>query len=55
MPYANENVFFRPKSPNFFYRDADVAVRFMTELGYDKFAIVGWSDGAITGLVMAGM
>ena len=44
----------RPTTPNFFFRDADVAVQFMKALGHVSFAIVGWSDGAITGLVAAG-
>ena len=47
-------IFSRPKTPNFFHRDADVAVEFMQELGHDRFSVVGWSDGAITGLVIAG-
>ena len=44
-----------PKSPNHFYsRDADVAVEFMNAIGEDKFSLLGWSDGAITSLVIAG-
>jgi valacyclovir hydrolase len=30
---------------NYFERDAEFAVEFMKELGYDKFNVVGWSDG----------
>ena len=44
-----------PKSPNHFYsRDADVAVDFMNKIGEEKFSVVGWSDGAITALIIAG-
>ena len=44
-----------PKSPNHFYsRDADAAVDFMNTIGEDKFSILGWSDGAITSLIIAG-
>jgi len=44
-----------PKSPNHFYsRDADVAMDFMSKIGEEKFSILGWSDGAITALLMAG-
>ena len=44
-----------PKSPNHFYsRDADVAVDFMSTIGEETFSIVGWSDGAITALIIAG-
>ena len=43
------------KSPNHFYsRDADVAVDFMNTIGEKKFSLVGWSDGAITALIIAG-
>jgi hypothetical protein len=47
-------LFIRPMSPNFFHRDADLALQFMNLLGHSKFSVVGWSDGAITGLVLAG-
>ena len=44
-----------PKSPNHFYsRDADVAMDFMNTIGEDKFSLLGWSDGAITALMIAG-
>ncbi len=39
---------------DFFDRDAKVADELMTkELGFDKYNVLGWSDGGITGLVMA--
>ena len=40
---------------NFFERDANVAMEFMKNLGYNNFSIIGWSDGGITALFMAGM
>ena len=40
---------------NFFLQDAKVAKEFMESLGHEKFSIVGWSDGGITALVMAGL
>lgn len=40
---------------NFFERDATAAVEFMKSLGHSKFSIIGWSDGGITALFMAGM
>jgi len=44
-----------PKSPNHFYaRDADVAMEFMESIGEKKFSLLGWSDGAITSLIIAG-
>ena len=47
-------LYIRPMAPNFFHRDADLALQFMNLLGHSKFSVVGWSDGAITGLVLAG-
>lgn len=38
---------------NFFERDANVAVEFMKTIGHDKFSVLGWSDGGITGLILA--
>ena len=44
-----------PKSPNHFYvRDAEVAVEFMNKIGEERFSLLGWSDGAITALIIAG-
>ena len=44
-----------PKSPNHFYsRDADVAVDLMSSIGEERFSVLGWSDGAITAMMIAG-
>ena len=44
-----------PKSPNHFYaRDAEVAVEFMNTIEEGTFSVLGWSDGAITALIIAG-
>jgi len=39
---------------NFFTKDAACAKTLMEMLGFDKFSVVGWSDGGITGLILAG-
>lgn len=40
--------------PNdFFHRDAFVANALMQQLGFRKYSVLGWSDGGITGLIMA--
>lgn len=36
-----------------FHRDADVANQLMKTLNFNKYSILGWSDGGITGLIMA--
>jgi len=36
-----------------FYRDAKIAVQTMIALGYEKFSLVGWSDGGITAMIAA--
>ncbi|XP_076449853.1 serine hydrolase BPHL-like isoform X2 [Babylonia areolata] len=38
----------------FFQRDADDAVALMESLDQTQFSILGWSDGGITGLIIAG-
>lgn len=38
---------------DFFYRDAFVANELMRSLEFNKYSILGWSDGGITGLIMA--
>jgi len=38
---------------NFFQEDAKMAVKTMTSLGYDKFSLLGWSDGGITAMISA--
>ncbi|XP_077543024.1 serine hydrolase BPHL-like isoform X1 [Haemaphysalis longicornis] len=39
---------------DFYYRDARVVDAVMHKLGHKKYSIVGWSDGAVTGLILAG-
>jgi len=38
---------------NFFQEDARMAVEMMKTLGFQKFSLLGWSDGGITALVAA--
>ncbi|XP_046549490.1 valacyclovir hydrolase-like isoform X2 [Haliotis rubra] len=38
---------------NFRHRDAEDAVAVMNTLGQKKFSVLGWSDGGITGLLLA--
>lgn len=38
---------------DFFHRDASVAHQLMQSIGIDKYSVAGWSDGGITGLLMA--
>ncbi|XP_023330698.1 valacyclovir hydrolase isoform X2 [Eurytemora carolleeae] len=40
-------------SKDFFSNDANSAQGLMSELGYRQFSAVGWSDGGITGLILA--
>ncbi|XP_026666872.1 uncharacterized protein LOC108633103 [Ceratina calcarata] len=40
---------------DFFQRDADWACNLMKTLGHSKFSLIGWSDGAITSLMIAAM
>lgn len=39
---------------DFFHHDAQSAVDLMLALGHSKFSVLGWSDGGITGLIVAG-
>lgn len=39
---------------DFFQKDASYAVDLMRALGRPKFSILGWSDGGITGIIVAG-
>lgn len=39
---------------DFFQKDAQCAVDLMHALGRPKFSILGWSDGGITGIIVAG-
>lgn len=38
---------------DFFHRDADVANQLMKSLNFNQYSALGWSDGGITGLIMA--
>lgn len=38
---------------NFFYQDASLANSLMKSLGFNKYSILGWSDGGITGIIMS--
>ncbi|XP_055523792.1 valacyclovir hydrolase [Wyeomyia smithii] len=39
---------------DFYEKDAETAVQLMEKVGFQKFSVIGWSDGGITGLIMAG-
>ncbi|XP_067652088.1 valacyclovir hydrolase-like [Haliotis asinina] len=43
----------RDWSGNFLQRDAEDAVAVMNTLGQKRFSVLGWSDGGITGLLIA--
>uniref|UniRef100_A0A023FMG8 Putative valacyclovir hydrolase n=1 Tax=Amblyomma cajennense TaxID=34607 RepID=A0A023FMG8_AMBCJ len=49
--------FSRPPERNFpvdfYHRDARVLARVMHKLGHKQYSVIGWSDGANTGLVLA--
>ncbi|CAH2040788.1 unnamed protein product, partial [Iphiclides podalirius] len=38
---------------NFYEKDADVAFEFLKQLKIPKISLLGWSDGGITGLILA--
>ena len=38
---------------DFYNRDATHAANLMKTLGVDKYSVLGWSDGGITGLILA--
>ena len=38
---------------NFFQQDAEIAVKMMNNLGFQRFSLLGWSDGGITALIAA--
>ncbi|XP_067618520.1 valacyclovir hydrolase [Eurosta solidaginis] len=52
--YGNSRPPARQFGLDFFQRDAQRAVDLMQALGRYKFSILGWSDGGITGLIVAG-
>lgn len=39
---------------DFYEKDAVAAASLMEKIGFRKFSIIGWSDGGITGLILAG-
>ncbi|KAI4459061.1 valacyclovir hydrolase [Holotrichia oblita] len=39
--------------PEFYRNDAVAAKDFMKEIGFNKFSILGWSDGGIAGMILA--
>ncbi|XP_055595152.1 valacyclovir hydrolase-like [Uranotaenia lowii] len=41
-------------SEDFYERDAQDACELMERIGFRNFSVLGWSDGGITGLIMAG-
>ncbi|XP_045102573.1 valacyclovir hydrolase-like isoform X1 [Portunus trituberculatus] len=43
----------RKFSNDFLRQDSTIAAQMMKILGYDKYALLGWSDGGITALMMA--
>lgn len=38
---------------DFFHRDAAIANQLMKSLDFNKYSVLGWSDGGITGMIMA--
>lgn len=39
---------------DFYEKDAEAAASLMEKIGFRSFSVVGWSDGGITGMIMAG-
>lgn len=39
---------------DFYEKDAEAAAQLMEAIGLKRFSVLGWSDGGITGLVLAG-
>ncbi|EOD25067.1 Valacyclovir hydrolase [Emiliania huxleyi CCMP1516] len=39
--------------PDFYQRDADDAAAVMRALGHERYAVMGWSDGAIAAVMLA--
>ena len=42
-------------APEFYRRDARDAAGVMTSLGFQKFSVLGWSDGGVSGIIAAAM
>lgn len=53
LGYGQSTPPFRQFTKDFLAKDADCAVDFMKTIGYDTFSILGWSDGGITGMILA--
>jgi valacyclovir hydrolase len=43
----------RDFSGDFYRRDAHLVMKLMNKLGYDKYSVLGWSNGGITGAFLA--
>ncbi|XP_075231355.1 serine hydrolase BPHL-like isoform X2 [Lycorma delicatula] len=43
----------RDFSSGFFQKDADFAARLMKVLNFEKYSLLGWSDGGITAMILA--
>uniref|UniRef100_A0A1B6ENE9 AB hydrolase-1 domain-containing protein n=1 Tax=Cuerna arida TaxID=1464854 RepID=A0A1B6ENE9_9HEMI len=41
--------------PDFYVNDAEVLAKLMKNLGKQQYSVVGWSDGAITGTILAAL
>jgi len=53
--YGKSKKVFRDLSKNFYEDDAKDAVKVMEKLGFEKYSILGWSDGGMVGMIVAGM
>ncbi|KAG8249092.1 hypothetical protein J6590_027850, partial [Homalodisca vitripennis] len=40
---------------DFYVNDAEVLAKLMKKLGKQQYSVVGWSDGAITGTILAAL
>ncbi|KAL3280091.1 hypothetical protein HHI36_017597 [Cryptolaemus montrouzieri] len=40
-------------TPKFYEEDADLACEFMKHIGFNSFSLLGWSDGGVSGLILA--
>ncbi|GLH01630.1 Uncharacterized protein GBIM_07727 [Gryllus bimaculatus] len=43
----------RTYPPDFYYQDAEWALKFMKALNVQRFSLLGWSDGGISSLILA--
>jgi len=51
--YGDSRPPIRKFTPDFYHTDAKIATDFMKFIGFDKFSVLGWSDGGICGMIMA--